>query len=101
MNTSACSCLLILQLIAKKAPEPKLQRFLKATADYEAKDDKELSFKKGELIAFGGRDESGFLEGTLNGKTGFFPASVVEECTHEGVVSLHQLIGHFFSGSMF
>ncbi len=84
-------------MIAKKAPEPKLQRFLKATADYDAKDDKELSFKKGEMIAFGGRDDSGFLEGTLNGKTGFFPASVVEECTSEGAVSVHLIAGTLVS----
>jgi len=70
---------------------PKL-RFLRATTDYKGKDDKELSFTKGEMILYKGQDESGYVEGTLNGKTGFFPVGVVEECVAESTINVNSAL---------
>lgn len=39
----------------------------------------QLCFKKGDVIAVTQKDE-GWWEGTLNGKTGWFPSNYVEEC---------------------
>lgn len=87
-----------LTVLVVKPIEPPKMRWLRATTDYKAKDDAELSFSKGEMILYKGQDESGYVEGTLNGKTGFFPVSVVEECVAEATVSRIDVIHlHLFS----
>lgn len=62
------------------------KRYMRATKDYAAKDDKELSLKKGDIVRFRSRDQSGYVEGQLGEKTGYFPADVVEEVTKDGQV---------------
>jgi len=61
--------------------------YLKANEDFTGKDNTELTFKKGQIIKFKGRDESGFFEGALLGSktVGFFPSHIVHEVTRDGV----------------
>jgi len=44
----------------------------------------ELSFRKGDLITFRGGDESGWAQGELRGKIGWFPISFVEFLDDDG-----------------
>jgi len=46
--------------------------------DYEAQDDVELSFKKGDIINWKGSDDSGWSQGELRGKVGWFPTATTE-----------------------
>ena len=44
----------------------------------------QLKFKKGDIITITQREDGGWWEGTLDGKTGWFPSNYVEEITkHE------------------
>eukprot|EP01114_Cavostelium_apophysatum_P014008 TRINITY_DN3515_c0_g1_i2.p1 TRINITY_DN3515_c0_g1~~TRINITY_DN3515_c0_g1_i2.p1 ORF type:complete len:853 (-),score=225.26 TRINITY_DN3515_c0_g1_i2:38-2596(-) len=63
-------------------PEMKIDR-CKATFDYDAEADGELSFRIGDLIQIKLRDASGWWQGDLNGVTGWFPANFVEEMPAE------------------
>eukprot|EP00300_Choanocystis_sp_HF-7_P021321 c20764_g1_i3.p1 GENE.c20764_g1_i3~~c20764_g1_i3.p1 ORF type:complete len:851 (+),score=192.87 c20764_g1_i3:64-2616(+) len=51
----------------------------KALYDYEAQEDDYLSIKAGDIITLTNKDDSGWWEGELNGKSGFFPSNYVEE----------------------
>ena len=39
----------------------------------------QLKFKKGDLITITQKEEGGWWEGTLDGRTGWFPSNYVEE----------------------
>uniref|UniRef100_A0A8C9T651 Rac/Cdc42 guanine nucleotide exchange factor 6 n=1 Tax=Scleropages formosus TaxID=113540 RepID=A0A8C9T651_SCLFO len=55
------------------------QLLVKARFNFKQNNEDELSFTKGELISVTRQEEGGWWEGTLNGKTGWFPSNYVRE----------------------
>ncbi|KAJ8390559.1 hypothetical protein AAFF_G00101650 [Aldrovandia affinis] len=55
------------------------QPLVKARFNFKQNNEDELSFSKGELICVMRQEEGGWWEGTLNGKTGWFPSNYVRE----------------------
>ncbi|KAL4648265.1 rho guanine nucleotide exchange factor 6 isoform X1 [Arapaima gigas] len=58
------------------------QLVVKARFNFKQTNEDELSFSKGELICVTRQEEGGWWEGTLNGKTGWFPSNYVREVKH-------------------
>uniref|UniRef100_A0A8C9RQQ7 Rac/Cdc42 guanine nucleotide exchange factor 6 n=1 Tax=Scleropages formosus TaxID=113540 RepID=A0A8C9RQQ7_SCLFO len=58
------------------------QLVVKARFNFKQNNEDELSFSKGELICVTRQEEGGWWEGTLNGKTGWFPSNYVREVKH-------------------
>uniref|UniRef100_A0A3B4T2T4 Osteoclast-stimulating factor 1 n=1 Tax=Seriola dumerili TaxID=41447 RepID=A0A3B4T2T4_SERDU len=52
---------------------------VKARFNFKQNNEDELSFSKGEMILVTRQEEGGWWEGTLNGKTGWFPSNYVRE----------------------
>uniref|UniRef100_A0A7N6F8L6 Osteoclast-stimulating factor 1 n=1 Tax=Anabas testudineus TaxID=64144 RepID=A0A7N6F8L6_ANATE len=52
---------------------------VKARFNFKQNNEDELSFNKGEVILVTRQEEGGWWEGTLNGKTGWFPSNYVRE----------------------
>ncbi|KAM6924194.1 rho guanine nucleotide exchange factor 6 isoform 4-T4 [Xenentodon cancila] len=55
------------------------QLMVKARFNFKQNNEDELSFNKGEMILVTRQEEGGWWEGTLNGKTGWFPSNYVRE----------------------
>lgn len=55
------------------------QQMVKARFNFKQNNEDELSFNKGDLILVTRQEEGGWWEGTLNGKTGWFPSNYVRE----------------------
>ncbi|XP_037833434.1 rho guanine nucleotide exchange factor 6 isoform X2 [Kryptolebias marmoratus] len=55
------------------------QLMVKARFNFKQNNEDELSFNKGDLILVTRQEEGGWWEGTLNGKTGWFPSNYVRE----------------------
>ncbi|XP_055015174.1 rho guanine nucleotide exchange factor 6 isoform X2 [Boleophthalmus pectinirostris] len=55
------------------------QLMVKARFNFKQNNEDELSFSKGEVILVTRQEEGGWWEGTLNGKTGWFPSNYVRE----------------------
>nr|XP_023650692.1 rho guanine nucleotide exchange factor 6-like isoform X1 [Paramormyrops kingsleyae] len=55
------------------------QSVVKARFNFRQNNEDELSFSKGELITVTRQEEGGWWEGTLNGRTGWFPSNYVRE----------------------
>uniref|UniRef100_A0A7N8XFY8 Rac/Cdc42 guanine nucleotide exchange factor (GEF) 6 n=1 Tax=Mastacembelus armatus TaxID=205130 RepID=A0A7N8XFY8_9TELE len=55
------------------------QLMVKARFNFKQNNEDELSFSKGEMILVTRQEEGGWWEGTLNGKTGWFPSNYVRE----------------------
>ncbi|XP_076148603.1 rho guanine nucleotide exchange factor 6 isoform X1 [Alosa pseudoharengus] len=55
------------------------QLMVKARFNFKQNNEDELSFNKGELIHVTRQEEGGWWEGTLNGRTGWFPSNYVRE----------------------
>uniref|UniRef100_A0AAQ5YK79 Rac/Cdc42 guanine nucleotide exchange factor (GEF) 6 n=1 Tax=Amphiprion ocellaris TaxID=80972 RepID=A0AAQ5YK79_AMPOC len=55
------------------------QLMVKARFNFKQNNEDELSFSKGELILVTRQEEGGWWEGTLNGRTGWFPSNYVRE----------------------
>lgn len=55
------------------------QLLVKARFNFKQNNEDELSFNKGEVILVTRQEEGGWWEGTLNGKTGWFPSNYVRE----------------------
>uniref|UniRef100_A0AAY4CNM9 Osteoclast-stimulating factor 1 n=1 Tax=Denticeps clupeoides TaxID=299321 RepID=A0AAY4CNM9_9TELE len=55
------------------------QLVVKARFNFKQNNEDELSFSKGELIHVTRQEDGGWWEGTLNGKTGWFPSNYVRE----------------------
>eukprot|EP00298_Acanthocystis_sp_HF-20_P012732 c20027_g2_i2.p1 GENE.c20027_g2_i2~~c20027_g2_i2.p1 ORF type:complete len:1422 (+),score=671.93 c20027_g2_i2:33-4298(+) len=51
----------------------------RALFDYKGQDSDYLTISKGDIINITGKDDSGWWEGELNGVTGYFPSTYVEE----------------------
>lgn len=60
------------------SPATKAKPSCKASYDFEAQNPGELSFKEGQIIDLISKIDENWFEGSLNGKTGFFPISYVE-----------------------
>uniref|UniRef100_A0A8C9TJM4 Rac/Cdc42 guanine nucleotide exchange factor 6 n=1 Tax=Scleropages formosus TaxID=113540 RepID=A0A8C9TJM4_SCLFO len=60
------------------------QLLVKARFNFKQNNEDELSFTKGELISVTRQEEGGWWEGTLNGKTGWFPSNYVREVKPSG-----------------
>ena len=56
--------------------EPTLVR---AVYKFKGSNNDELKFKKGDVITITQQEDGGWWEGTLDGKTGWFPSNYVEE----------------------
>ncbi|XP_063068410.1 rho guanine nucleotide exchange factor 7b [Engraulis encrasicolus] len=52
---------------------------VKARFNFQQTNEDELSFSKGDLITVSRQEEGGWWEGSLNGKTGWFPSNYVRE----------------------
>lgn len=55
------------------------QQMVKARFNFKQNNEDELSFNKGDVILVTRQEEGGWWEGTLNGKTGWFPSNYVRE----------------------
>ncbi|XP_054648811.1 rho guanine nucleotide exchange factor 6 isoform X5 [Dunckerocampus dactyliophorus] len=55
------------------------QLVVKARFNFKQNNEDELSFNKGDVIAVTRQEEGGWWEGTLSGKTGWFPSNYVRE----------------------
>uniref|UniRef100_A0A3Q0S3K8 Rac/Cdc42 guanine nucleotide exchange factor 6 n=1 Tax=Amphilophus citrinellus TaxID=61819 RepID=A0A3Q0S3K8_AMPCI len=55
------------------------QLMVKARYNFKQNNEDELSFSKGDVILVTRQEEGGWWEGTLNGKTGWFPSNYVRE----------------------
>ncbi|KAM4621449.1 rho guanine nucleotide exchange factor 6 isoform 2-T2 [Polymixia lowei] len=55
------------------------QVMVKARFNFKQNNEDELSFNKGDLIHVTRQEEGGWWEGTLNGKTGWFPSNYVRD----------------------
>uniref|UniRef100_A0A8C7ZGI0 Rac/Cdc42 guanine nucleotide exchange factor (GEF) 6 n=1 Tax=Oryzias sinensis TaxID=183150 RepID=A0A8C7ZGI0_9TELE len=55
------------------------QLMVKARFNFKQNNEDELSFNKGEVILVTRQEEGGWWEGSLNGKTGWFPSNYVRE----------------------
>ena len=57
-----------------------VKKYFRATFDYSAINDDELTLKVGDIVEFLGEDEEeGWYKGLLRGETGVFPSNFVEE----------------------
>ncbi|CAG0898106.1 unnamed protein product [Cyprideis torosa] len=62
-------------------------KVVKALYPFKGTNNDELSFRSGDKITLTQQDPEGWWEGTLNGKTGWFPCNYVEEITSDAEVS--------------
>uniref|UniRef100_A0AAY4CQD3 Rac/Cdc42 guanine nucleotide exchange factor (GEF) 6 n=1 Tax=Denticeps clupeoides TaxID=299321 RepID=A0AAY4CQD3_9TELE len=72
-------CPVILSLKACGSSGTAGQLVVKARFNFKQNNEDELSFSKGELIHVTRQEDGGWWEGTLNGKTGWFPSNYVRE----------------------
>lgn len=63
------------------------QQMVKARFNFKQNNEDELSFSKGDVIVVTRQEEGGWWEGTLNGKTGWFPSNYVREIKQCGELS--------------
>ncbi|TRY67074.1 hypothetical protein TCAL_03108 [Tigriopus californicus] len=66
---------------------------LKAVYTFKGSHNDELNFKKGDVITLTQKVDGGWWEGTLNGKTGWFPANYVQEIHEDEAPSSKLLPG--------
>uniref|UniRef100_A0A672PM58 Rho guanine nucleotide exchange factor 7-like n=1 Tax=Sinocyclocheilus grahami TaxID=75366 RepID=A0A672PM58_SINGR len=60
------------------------QVLVKARFNFQQTNEDELSFDKGDIIQVTRQEEGGWWEGSLNGKTGWFPSNYVKEIKGSG-----------------
>jgi len=56
---------------------------VRAVFKFKGTNNDELKFKKGDIITITQKEDGGWWEGTLDGKTGWFPSNYVEELARE------------------
>uniref|UniRef100_A0A8C8D2L8 Rac/Cdc42 guanine nucleotide exchange factor (GEF) 6 n=1 Tax=Oncorhynchus tshawytscha TaxID=74940 RepID=A0A8C8D2L8_ONCTS len=85
LSDGRCSCLPISKL-TRILPNQEMSEnggggllLVKARFQFKQNNEDELSFNKGDLIGVSRQEEGGWWEGTLNGKTGWFPSNYVRE----------------------
>ncbi|TMS17515.1 Rho guanine nucleotide exchange factor 6 [Larimichthys crocea] len=64
-------------------------QMVKARFNFKQNNEDELSFNKGDMILVTRQEEGGWWEGTLNGKTGWFPSNYVREIKPCGELGQH------------
>lgn len=57
---------------------------VRAVFKFKGTNNDELKFKKGDIITITQKEDGGWWEGTLDGKTGWFPSNYVEDMPREG-----------------
>lgn len=60
------------------------QLLVKARFNFQQTNEDELTFTKGDIISVSRQEEGGWWEGTLNGRTGWFPSNYVREVKGSG-----------------
>lgn len=60
------------------------QLLVKARFNFQQTNEDELCFNKGDIIQVTRQDDGGWWEGTLNGKSGWFPSNYVKEIKGSG-----------------
>lgn len=63
--------------------------------DFQSASEKEVSFKKGDIIVLTEQVDANWLKGTVNGSTGIFPVTFVKvcvQCTVYMYVCMHLFI---------
>lgn len=60
------------------------QLLVKARFNFQQTNEDELTFAKGDIIGVTRQEDGGWWEGTLNGKTGWFPSNYVREVKGSG-----------------
>lgn len=60
------------------------QLLVKARFNFQQTNEDELTFTKGDIIGVTRQEDGGWWEGTLNGKTGWFPSNYVREVKGSG-----------------
>lgn len=58
---------------------------VKARFNFQQTNEDELSFNKGDIIQVTRQEEGGWWEGSVNGKTGWFPSNYVKEIKGSGL----------------
>ncbi|GAA6069934.1 rho guanine nucleotide exchange factor 7b isoform X1 [Tachysurus ichikawai] len=64
------------------------QLLVKARFNFQQTNEDELCFNKGDIIQVTRQDDGGWWEGTLNGKSGWFPSNYVKEIKGSELVCL-------------
>nr|XP_053644488.1 E3 ubiquitin-protein ligase SH3RF1-like isoform X1 [Cherax quadricarinatus] len=77
-SASPASQTVLLPIVAQQRQGSTLQPCAKALYNYERKEARDLSFKKGDVIILRKKIDSNWYQGELNNQTGFFPASYVQ-----------------------
>lgn len=60
------------------------QLLVKARFPFQQTNEDELSFSKGDVISVSRQEDGGWWEGSLNGKSGWFPSNYVRELKGSG-----------------
>lgn len=60
------------------------QLLVKARFNFQQTNEDELTFTKGDIISVSRQEEGGWWEGTLSGRTGWFPSNYVREVKGSG-----------------
>lgn len=60
------------------------QLLVKARFNFQQTNEDELTFSKGDIIGVTRQEDGGWWEGTLNGRTGWFPSNYVREVKGSG-----------------
>lgn len=61
---------------------------MKAVYKFKGTNNDELKFKKGDIITITQKEDGGWWEGTLDGKTGWFPSNYVEELLDQAAAAV-------------
>uniref|UniRef100_A0A8C1GR61 Rho guanine nucleotide exchange factor (GEF) 7a n=1 Tax=Cyprinus carpio TaxID=7962 RepID=A0A8C1GR61_CYPCA len=75
---------LSLSLLKDMTENSNTQLVVKARFNFQQTNEDELSFSKGDIINVTRTEEGGWWEGSLNGKTGWFPSNYVREVKGSG-----------------
>lgn len=71
---------------------------VKARFAFQQTNEDELSFAKGDIISVSRQEEGGWWEGSLNGKSGWFPSNYVRELKGGGGYLFHSRSAFFGGG---
>uniref|UniRef100_A0A4W4GWD3 Rho guanine nucleotide exchange factor (GEF) 7b n=1 Tax=Electrophorus electricus TaxID=8005 RepID=A0A4W4GWD3_ELEEL len=71
-------------LVSDMSENSTAQLLVKARFNFQQSNEDELCFNKGDVIQVTRQEEGGWWEGTLNGKTGWFPSNYVREVKGSG-----------------
>lgn len=70
------------------------QLLVKARFNFQQTNEDELTFTKGDIINVTRQEEGGWWEGSLNGRTGWFPSNYVREVKGSGEYNLWTAMTH-------